>query len=92
MQTLGVVVTTGGDAWEENPTEASLKSLDLVLRGLRRGCSWHPRPIICGLQLPFPYLERSGKVAFPPACLSPWGGGKAGLCPAAELGAFSLGS
>lgn len=70
---LGVVVTVGGDAREENPTKASLKSLDLVLRGLRRGCSWDPKPIICCLWLPFPYPERGGKVAFPPACLSPSG-------------------
>lgn len=94
MQTLGVVVTVGGDAQEENPTKASLKSLDLVLRGLRRCCSWDPRPIICSLWLPFPYPERGGKVAFPPACSPPSGrpgSGKAGLCPAAGLGAFSLG-
>ena len=94
MQTLGVVVTVGGDAREENPAKASLKSHDLVLCGLRKGCSWDPRPIICCLRLPFPYPERGVKVAFPPACLPRLGRRgeqKAGLCPAAGLGAFSLG-
>lgn len=44
-----------------------------MLRGLRRGCSWDLKPIICCLWLPFPYPERGGKVAFPPACSSPSG-------------------
>lgn len=35
LQTFGVVVAVEGDAQEENPTKASLKSLDLVLCGLR---------------------------------------------------------
>lgn len=35
LQTVGVIVTVEGDAQEENPTKASLKSLDLVLCGLK---------------------------------------------------------
>lgn len=64
-----MVVTVGGDAQEENPTKASLKSLDLVLCGLSRGRSWDRTPIICCLWLLFLYPDWDGKVAFPPACL-----------------------
>lgn len=63
-----MVVTVEGDAQEENPTKASLKSLDLVLCGLRRGSSWDPGAIICCLWLLFFCPDRGGKVAFPPAC------------------------
>lgn len=64
MQTFGVVVTVEGDAQEENPTKALLKSLDLVLCGLRRGSSWDPGAIICCLCLLLSCLNRGGKVTF----------------------------
>lgn len=68
MQTFEVVVTVEGDAQEENPTKALLKSLDLVLCGLRGGSSWDPGAIICCLWLLFSCPDRGGKVDFPPAC------------------------
>lgn len=84
MQAFGVVVTVEGDAQEEHSTKASLKSLDLVLCGLRAGSSWDPSAIICCLWLLFSCPDRGGKVALPPAC-SLTSGSKVGGRPGSAL-------